>query len=66
MKTTTKLSLVAIVAIGVLATMGIGAAQAAKHQAHAATACTAEPGDLDALFCAPAPVAPPHHAHGKK
>jgi hypothetical protein len=65
MKTTTKLSLVAIFAVGLLATMGIGAAQAAKPQ-HPAAACTAQPGDLDALFCAPAPVAPPHHAHGKK
>ena len=66
MKTTTQLSLVAIFAIGVLAAMGIGAAQAAKHQPHAATACTAQPGDLDALFCAPAPAAPPPHPHGKK
>jgi hypothetical protein len=66
MKTTTKLSLVAIFAAGLLATMGSGAAQAAKPQ-HQATACTAQPGDLDALFCAPAPAAaPPHHPHGKK
>jgi hypothetical protein len=65
MKTTTKLSLVAIFAVGLLATMGIGAAQAAKHQPPA-TACAAQPGDLDALFCAPPPAAPPHHPHGKK
>jgi hypothetical protein len=66
MKTTTKLSLVAIFAVGFLATMGTGAAQAAKHQGHPATACAAAPGDIDALFCAPAPAAPPHHPHGKK
>jgi hypothetical protein len=50
MKTTTKLSLVAILAVGLLAAMGIGAAQAAKHHRHPATACTAEPGTLDATF----------------
>jgi hypothetical protein len=54
MKTTTKLSLVAIFAVGLLATMGIGAAQAAKHHHHplrALMACPGKPGTMAALFC---------------
>jgi hypothetical protein len=34
------------------------------HHGH----CIAEPGSINALYCVPAPVAPPHHHphHGKK
>jgi hypothetical protein len=28
--------------------------------------CIAEPGSFDALYCASAPVAPPHHRHHTK
>ncbi len=55
MKTTIKLSLVAIFAVGLLATMGIGAAQAGRHHHHRhhhrLMACPAKPGTIAALFC---------------
>jgi hypothetical protein len=67
MKTTTKLSLVVILASCLLATMAVGSAQAAKHHRQTATACSAQPGTVGALFC-PAPAAPAkpsHHRHAK-
>ena len=63
MKTITRLSLVAIFAVSLLATMGIGAAQAAKHHRHHLKhhrhhlmACPGKPGTIAALSC----------PHGKK
>jgi hypothetical protein len=49
MKTTIKLALVAIFAVSVLATVGIGSAQA-KHKHHL-FACPGKPGTIAALFC---------------
>jgi hypothetical protein len=50
MKTTIKLALVAIFAVSVLATAGIGAAQA-KHRKHHLLACPGKPGAIAALLC---------------
>ena len=64
---TTKLSLVTILASCLLATMAIGSAQAAMRHHQAASACAAQPGTLRAFFC-PAPAAPAkplHHRHAK-
>jgi hypothetical protein len=56
MKTTIKLSLVAVFAVGVLAT-GIGTAQAARHHhRHHVAACAAKPGTFRAFFCPAAPA----------
>jgi hypothetical protein len=49
MKTTIKLALVALFAVGLLATTGIGAAQA-KHKHHL-FACPGKPGTIAALLC---------------
>jgi hypothetical protein len=57
MNTTTKVSLVTILASCLLATMAIGPAQAAMRHHQAASACAAQPGTLRAFFC-PAPAAP--------
>jgi hypothetical protein len=67
MNTTTKLSLVTVLASCLLATMAIGSAQAAMRHHQAASACAAQPGTLRAFFC-PAPAAPAkplHHRHAK-
>ena len=50
MKTTVKLALAAVFALGLLATSGIGAAQAAKHKHHL-LACPGKPGTVAALLC---------------
>jgi hypothetical protein len=49
MKATIKLSLVAIFAVSLLASMG-GVAQAAKHHRHL-LACPGQPGTIAALVC---------------
>jgi hypothetical protein len=59
MKATTNLLIVAISAVGLLATME--AASAAAH--HAMAKSGAEPGTIAALFSAPAPSSP--HKHKK-
>jgi hypothetical protein len=67
MNTTTKVSLVTILASCLLATMAIGSAHAAMRHHQAASACAAQPGTLRAFFC-PAPAAPAkplHHRHAK-
>jgi hypothetical protein len=67
MNTTTKLSLVMILASCLLATMAIGSAQAAMRHHQTAAACAAQPGTMRAFFC-PAPAAPAkplHHRHAK-
>jgi hypothetical protein len=50
MKTTIMLALVAIFAVGLLGTVGIGTAQAAKHHRHL-LACPGKPGTIAALLC---------------
>jgi hypothetical protein len=52
--------ILAILLVGPLAATGIYNPQVVHH-----ARCIAEPGSFDALYC-PAPVAPPHHPHGKK
>jgi hypothetical protein len=49
MKTTLKLALVALFAVGLLATTGIGSAQAKLK--HHIFACPGKPGTIAALFC---------------
>jgi hypothetical protein len=56
MKATTNLLIVAIAAVGLLATME--AAPAATHHKTMAQTCAAKPGSLAGLFCPP--PAPPH------
>jgi hypothetical protein len=51
MKSTLKLALAAIFALGLVATTGIGAAQA-KHKHHL-FACPGKPGTIAALLCPP-------------
>jgi hypothetical protein len=50
MRTTIKLALAAVFAVGLLATAGIGAAQAGKHKHHL-FACPGKPGTVAALLC---------------
>jgi hypothetical protein len=50
MKATIKLALAAVFALGLLATTGIGAAQAGKHKHHL-LACPGKPGTIAALLC---------------
>jgi hypothetical protein len=61
MKTTTKLLIVAISAVGLLATTDVASAAAHHKAAHHKTMakCAAAPGSLNALMCpqAPAPKA---------
>jgi hypothetical protein len=49
MKATIKLALAAVFALGLLATTGIGAAQAGKHK-HL-LACPGKPGTIASLLC---------------
>ncbi|MGE5261072.1 MAG: hypothetical protein ACM3MH_09385 [Actinomycetota bacterium] len=50
MKTTIRLALVALFTVGLLATTGIGSAQA-KLLKHHIFACPGKPGTIAALFC---------------
>jgi hypothetical protein len=62
MKTTTNLLIVAIAAVGLLATME--AASAATHHKTMAKTCAAKPGSLAAIMCPP-PAPPSPHKHKK-